>query len=231
MSSITEQQIRQALAARAAAVPDAVVARVTSKRYRVQTVSAGRVATTAVASVAVAAGVGVGVALNRGHRPAVPPQTRLQAVPPPTRLQPVPVVYVGNSPPLAVRSLPKGFHLRTGEARQTILSQPSTKSVPEKQFVEGPADDPTSIVVAEGTDGEGPIPKVQGYAAANPRLTTKTVINGTTVTVIQVGFGDLASYVAFFPVSDTSWGIVAGAQGATPDQLLTIAAGILRGTS
>ncbi len=229
MSSITEQQIRQALTARAAAVPDAAVTRIKSKRYRVQTVSARRVATTAVASIAITAGVGV--ALTRGHPPAVPPQTRLQAVPPPTRLRAVPVVYVGNSPPLAVRSLPKGFHLRTGEAKQTILGQASTKSVPEKQFVEGPANDPTSIVVAEGTDGEGPTPKVQGYAAANPRLTTKTVINGTTVTVIQVGFGDLASYVAFFPVSDISWGIVAGTQGATPDQLLTIAAGILRGTS
>jgi hypothetical protein len=218
-----EQDVRLALGRQAARVPDHAADRIANLRYPVRRGHPGRVFAAAAATAGIAACGAVYVTGGTGSPRGSAPAARLHATP---------IAYVGTSPRLAVTRLPAGFKPGPDIPLPTLPGQPAPKGrLPARTFVSGTGAAQESIVLEEGTDGAGPVPKLLAFAAAHPAITSQQAVNGTTITIVDLpAAGAGSGYVLYWPVSSTSWALLGSSPGVTLDQLLTVVAGITSST-
>ena len=215
-----EQDVRLAFMWRAAQVPDEAADRFRGMRYPVRHRHPGRLfaATAATAAIASCAAVYLSGAVH--SRPGSTQAVHLHATP---------VAYVGTSPRLAVTRLPAGFNLGPDIPLPTLPGQPATTGeLPARTFVSGAGATEESIILEEGANGVGPVPKLLAFATAHPDISSRQLVNGTTITIVDLPAANAGSgYILYWPVSSTSWALLGSSLGVTLDQLLTVAKGII----
>jgi hypothetical protein len=214
-----EQEVRQALMWQAAKVPDEAADPFRGRRYPVRHRHPRRVMAVAVAGAAIAACAAVYLT---GAGPSRPGSTQ-------AHLRATPVAYVGKSPRLAVTHLPAGFKIGPDVPLPTLPGQPATTGeLPARTFVSGAGAAEESIVLEEGTNGVGPVPKLLAFAAAHPDIASRQLVDGTTITIVDLPAAAAGSgYILYWPVSSTSWALLGSSPGVTLDQLLDVASGII----
>jgi hypothetical protein len=218
-----EHDIRAALVRRSAAVPQDVVDNVCDAHYRVSTVHSGRRLVMAMAVAALVVGGSLSATLWRS------PVSSEQTSPSAKWINVVPLAYVGHAPRLEVARLPIGFRPGPDTAMPNLLGRLAANvDLPERTFHAGAGATSSDIVVAEGTDGEGPVPKILSFATSHPAATSEQTIDGDTLTMVDLAsVGAGAGYLVYFPVSATTWALIGGGVGVTIDQLVTVAGGIV----
>ena len=212
-----ENDLRLALAERAACVPDDSADRLRRLHYPIPAAPRRPVLAISAGAAAVAAGIAVYTAGAATHSttPARPIQLRT-----------TPLAYVGTDPRLAVTRLPAGFKVGPTIPWPTLPGKPAPRgALPGRSFVSASGD---SILLAEGMDGDGPVAKLLAFASGHPDVTTLMTVAGTRVTVVDLAAADVgAGYVLYWPVNASSWALLSGSAGVSLDQLMTVAAGII----
>jgi hypothetical protein len=146
----------------------------------------------------------------------------------PTNAPATPVAYVGSHPRLAVDVLPPGFAPGPDVPVSTLPGQPPQPGqLPSKTFVKGTGADEESIIVAEGTDGVGPVPKLLAFAQEHPSIVSSVTEDGQAMTVVNLAALDAGSNaVIYFPVGESSWALIGGSPNVPLSDLLAVAAAV-----
>jgi len=210
-----ESGVRDALTGMADGVPLTSVTSVATYGYAPRTVGLAPKAVVA-GAVGIAA---VSVVMLSSNRAPMVSKSHVSATP---------VAYVGSNPRLAVDVLPPGFAPGPDVPVPTLPGQPPQPGLlPSKTFVKGTGEDQESIIVAEGTNGVGPVRKLLAFGDEHPSLVRTVTESGQSMTVVDLAaIGAGSNAVVYFPVGSSSWALIGGTPNVPLSDLLAVAAAV-----